>query len=179
LLAAAVVFAGYFAVGAIAAPSVTPWPDLPGSGHQAVVQQGEHFDATETPEIETPGPTQTPDEVDEANTPEDNQEVDAEATDQPAEATPGVPLDSPACAGDEQHPNPHDTDGDSDGCRVVQTDHGPKNLPDPAADAQEGNTGNIGNHSDDGIDSEDGNGGNDHHDGGPPHGRRPTPTPTA
>lgn len=151
LLTAAALFASYFAIGALAAPGATPWPDPLESNHQAVFHQGEDMDATPTEDVEatsdptedaetTPEPTAGPDDA------EGDHGLDAEATEQPAEATPGVPLDSPACVGDEQHPNPHDTDGDFDGCRVVQTDDGPKNLPDPAADAQEGNPGNIGNH---------------------------------
>jgi hypothetical protein len=113
-----------------------------------------------------------------------------------------VPLDSPACAGDLAHPNPHDTDGDGDGCRQVATEDGMKNLPDPAADAHEGNPGRIGRgDDDDGIDGHEdcglgppeGRPRDGRPDGDPPYGpptdvplgpraepcrAQPTPTPT-
>ena len=140
LTVAAGLFAGYFVVGALAAPGATPWPDPLNSGGGAVVQQDEEVD--ETPELdETPEADETPD-VDE--TPEADETPDAAETPEldveVEEATPGVPLDSPACAGTVEDSNPHDTDGDGDGCREVDG----KNLPDPAADAQQGNPGIIG-----------------------------------
>jgi len=109
------------------------------------------IEGTETEEASTPD-GETP-EAAETEQPEDNGDV-------------GVPLDSPACAGDLEHPNPHDTDGDGDGCREVETDDGTINLPDPAADAHEG-PGHIGDlHR---------NGNNGNGNGPPAHAHTPGP----
>ena len=127
------------------------------------------LELTETPAAsepvelaETQEPTETDDPaepVEAAGTPGDNGE-------------PGVPLDSPACAGDLEHPNPHDTDGDGDGCREIRLPDGTvKNLPDPAADAHEGNPGHIGDLHGNGHDNGNGNNGN----GPPAHAHTPGP----
>jgi len=155
ILAAAGLLGGVVAAAALAAPDSSPGPSPAGlDGTETVtVTATETVEATETPEAnETVDPQQTPDGVR------------------------GVPTDSPACAGTEEDPNPHDTDGDLadgdfDGCREVDG----KNLPEPAADAQEGNPGLIGQ-------------GDEHGnpqgppEGDPPYGNavgQPTPTPTA
>jgi hypothetical protein len=121
LLGALVAFVGFAQDGG----DVTP------SGLEAT----ETLEATEAPEAtESPEATETP-EPTEGQQPLETPDGDDDAS---------VPPDSPACAGDLDHPNPQDTDGDGDGCRVVDTADGPKNLPDPAADAIEGNPGTIG-----------------------------------
>jgi hypothetical protein len=115
-------------------------------------------EATETGEAaETPEATETSEEADTESEHDDGL---------------GVPLDSPACAGTIADPNPHNTDADGDGCRVVDG----KNLPDPAADAHLGTPGHSGDPP--------GNGNGPHGNGnGPPTGEPPfghwnrTPTP--
>src|SRR3972149_3940817 len=97
LIVGAALFAGYFAVGALAAPGATPWPDPLESSAAPVANEEHEPEETEEPE-ETPEADETP-ELDEED----------------ATATPGVPLDSPACAGTIEDPNPHDPDGDGDG----------------------------------------------------------------
>lgn len=102
----------------------------------------------ETPEAsETAEPTeaQEPTETEEPTEPSDAAETPEAGETLGDNEQSGVSPDSPACAGDLDHPNPHDTDGDGEGCREVQMPDGTvKNLPDPAADAHEGNPGIIG-----------------------------------
>jgi hypothetical protein len=132
VVAASALLAGLLAAVAWAAPggSGSPSPaglDGTATGTSTEELGGAHTpEATETERVETPEATEIQEPQD---APDDHL---------------GVPLDSPACAGDLQHPNPHDTDGDGDGCREVETDDGIKNLPDPAADAQQGTPGHIG-----------------------------------
>ena len=111
-----------------------PGGDPPGGPSGAEPTATGEATATPTPEGTDATPT---DEPVATGTPEPAETPDAN------EAM-GVPLDSPACAGDLDHPNPHDTDGDGDGCRPVETEDGEMNLPDPAADAHDGNPGDIG-----------------------------------
>jgi hypothetical protein len=166
IVVAVALLALFASVGAFASPDVTPWPDpFEASGEPADLDDDtevtETLEATETPELED---TELPDDGDS----DAQSDVDVEG-----EGGQGVPLDSPACAGTSEDPNPHDTDGDGDGCREVDG----KNLPDPAADAQEGHPGDI-------ADVEHGNG-NGPPTGEPPFGHgqgnddeTPTPTPT-
>jgi hypothetical protein len=124
VLAGGVALLALFAsVGAFAAPDVTPWPD-PFEGASGV----------ELPE-DVPDDVTLPELPDEAQGGEDGEgEGEGDPPEVQVENGDGVPLDSPACAGDPATPNPHDTDGDGDGCREVETEDGMKNLPDPAAD---------------------------------------------
>jgi hypothetical protein len=119
IFAAAGLLGGIVAAAALAAPDSPPGPGPAGldGTETATATATETVEATDTPEA-----TETPEEADTEGEHDDGL---------------GVPLDSPACAGDEEHPNPHDTDGDFDGCREVEG----KNLPDPAADAQSGTPG--------------------------------------
>src|SRR3990172_4214657 len=110
LILGAALFAGYFAVGALAAPDVTPWPDPFDSGSEQTVGNDEP-EADETPEAdeppeadETPDADETPEaqETPEGDEPRESEEtpefdVDVEVE----EATPGVPANSPACVGTE------------------------------------------------------------------------------
>jgi hypothetical protein len=145
----------YAGVGAFAAPEATPWPD-PFESAGVMTQEDTPVD------VPTDAPADLPSDppADLPNGEEDGGDV----LQQNGEGDPGVPLDSPACAGTMEDPNPHDTDGDGDGCREVETPDGMKNLPDPAADAHEGNPGNIGRGD------ENGNGPPDPLPGGPPEG---------
>lgn len=144
LIIAAFLFAGYFAAGALAAPDVTPWPDPLESHDEDAPDEGT--------DVELPGDgadeTGDADETDDVDEPQDDAEVPQDEGDieQEHEDVQGVPTDSPACAGTEADPNPHDTDTDRDGagCREVETEDGMKNLPDPAADAQGDDPGIIG-----------------------------------
>jgi hypothetical protein len=142
-VALAVLAGGYVAVGAFAESGATPWPD-PGQGHGPAVA-GQELEGTETPEdAETVDSLETLDAV-------------------------GVATESPACSGTEADPNPHNTDSDFDGCRDVDG----KNLPDPAADAHEGNPGLIGQgHDGDncGLGPPDGRPRDGRPDGDPPYG---------
>jgi len=161
----------FASIGAFAAPGVTPWPDP--------------FEASGEPgDTDTPGATLE-------ELPEDG-DIDTQGdVEGQVDGGWGVPTDSPACAGTVATPNPHDTDGDGDGCREVDT----KNLPDPAADAHEGNPGLIGQgHDGDdcGLGPPDGRPRDGRPDGDPPYGPptdvplgprsepciTPTPTPT-
>jgi hypothetical protein len=139
-----------------------------GSAGAEATETGTHTDD------ETPEPTEIEGtETEEASTPEAGT-PEAIETEQPEHnGDVGVPLDSPACAGDLEHPSPHDTDGDGDGCREVATDDGTINLPDPAADAHEGDPGHIGDlHGS--VNNETGNGPPAHaHTPGPPDGDSP------
>ena len=131
----AIALGGLLTVVVFAAPDSTPTPGPSGLDATATPGATEALEPTETPEAtEALDPTETPDP---AETPQPTDEPDGDDNR-------GVPEDSPACAGDLDHPNPHDTDGDGDGCRIVETEDGMKNLPDPAADAHEGHPGDIG-----------------------------------
>ena len=163
VLAGGVALLALFAsVGAFAAPDVTPWPD-PFEGASGV----------ELPE-DVPDDVTLPELPDEAQGGEDGEgEGEGDPPEVQVENGDGVPLDSPACAGDPATPNPHDTDGDGDGCREVETEDGMKNLPDPAADAHEGNPGLIGQgHDGDdcGLGPPDGRPREGRPDGDPPYG---------
>jgi len=120
----ALLLAGLVTAAVFAAPGDEPTPS----------PAGEEPTATDVLD-----PTETPDGADPTETPEPD--ITVEPLEHDGD---GVPLDSPACQGDLEDPNPHDTDGDGDGCREVETDDGTKNLPDPAADAHEGHPGDIG-----------------------------------
>jgi hypothetical protein len=182
LIIAAFLFAGYFAVGALAAPDVTPWPDALESHDEDAPDEG-----TEVELPDDADETEDADEADDVEEPQDDAEVPQDEGDieQEQEDVQGVSTDSPACAGTEADPNPHDTDTDRDfeGCREVETDEGMKNLPDPAADAEEDNPGIIG----EGHDGDDDDVGPPADvppgppEGDPPHGHahgHATPTPT-
>ena len=123
VLAGVALLAALVGAVAFAAPGGGP------AGGPGGVDPTETIEPTDLPDpTDLPEPTETP-EPDELG---------------PDAAGAGVPADSPACAGDLEQPNPHDTDGDGDGCRPVETGDGEKNLPDPAADAHEGTPGRIG-----------------------------------
>lgn len=157
VVAAVAVLAGLLAAVAWASPGGSSGNGP--AGVEATLVPTQTPDATGTPEATATGEAQTP-EATETEEPEETPDGEQ-----------GVPLDSPACAGDLEHPNPHDTDGDGDGCREVETDDGLKNLPDPAADAHEGDPGHIGDlHGND-----DGNGDGNNGNGAPAHARTPGP----
>lgn len=110
---------GYAAVGAFAAPEITPWPDL-GSG-------ADHTEVPDLPaEADVSNDASMPELPDAAEVP-GQADADAQggavAQGQPTD-TLGVPADSPAC--------------EQVGCRTVDTPDGLSlNLPEPAADGIE------------------------------------------
>lgn len=121
----AIIAGGLLGGSAILGAIAGPWTDSdPGGGPSGLE--------------ETPTATSTPD-----GTPDPTATAEATVESQQYDGL-GVPTDSPACTTENHDPNPHDTDGDGDGCREVETEDGMKNLPDPAVDAQDGNSGLIG-----------------------------------